>query len=521
VPFFSHHYSPLPLAYNRPVAAQVETPASISASRPVARIQRDWLAALIIICGLLAFTPNLTSYFLSDDFVLLSWTHNIALSDVGGFFDPQTFWFYRPLVKVFYWAGQALFGLHATPFHLISLLLHGANAYLLYRLIIRAGGLWIAGISTALLFLLNPHHAEAVSWIASIGDLLGVFALLSAFALFQRYLDRRNYLYLVASVAMFALGLLSRETAIMLPMLLFVYMLLFRHRYARLSANDYLAITQNYGLVLGLYVGLQVSRITSLTSTGTQSALQFHQLNPDSILLGILDYVHGLVPGGNLLAQLPLDVLRVLVWVEWALLALLAVILWRTRQHLMLFGLLCLLVTPLVFIFFSGPTDRYFYLPSVGYSIFVGALLAELPAFAARWTPATLMPNPRPALVLSGMALALLLAGQGIALLFKEAEWKVAGGATGGVFHDVRQAVSDPHDYSAFYFVGLPDFMAGVPTFQNALPQAVQLIYDNPTLQVVPTTCEQLQQIELPRYSFFFRFKGDGVEQFANRGDCR
>ena len=120
-----------------------------------------------------------------------------------------------------------------------------------------------------------------------------------------------------------------------------------------------------------------------------------------------------------------------------------------------------------------------------------------------------------------GLILAGLLVGQGASLLVKEGQWKVAADTTGGVFHDTRQAVSDPHDYSTFYFVGLPDFMNGVPTFQNALPQAVQLIYDNTTLQAISTTCDQLQQIELPRYAYFFRFKGDGAEQFAAREDCR
>src|SRR5687767_5148767 len=98
--------------------------------RRLAGVRPDFVAGLLIACGLLAFVPNLTGYFLADDFVLLSWTRVSSVNEVLGFFDPSVEWFYRPFVKVFYWVGQSVFGLRAAPFHLVSLLLHGVNAYL-------------------------------------------------------------------------------------------------------------------------------------------------------------------------------------------------------------------------------------------------------------------------------------------------------------------------------------------------------------------------------------------------------
>jgi hypothetical protein len=65
-------------------------------------------------------------------------------------------------------------------------------------------------------------------------------------------------------------------------------------------------------------------------------------------------------------------------------------------------------------------------------------------------------------------------------------------------------------------------FLNGVPTFQNAVQEGVQLIYDNPTIAASAVTCDYLrQQPELPRYSFFFRFKGDGVQQIPGVEECR
>src|SRR5207248_5022218 len=141
-----------------------------------------------------------------------------------------------------------------------------------------------------------------------------------------------------------------------------------------------------YGLVLAGYLALQALGNDKGQITTARGGLQFRALNLDSVLLGIMDYVHGLVPGGSFLARMPLDTLRIVVWVEWAVIVLLAVALWRV-QRTALFGLGWVLITPLVFVFFSSsPTDRYFYLPSIGYSIAAASLLTSFPRVALqRW----------------------------------------------------------------------------------------------------------------------------------------
>jgi 4-amino-4-deoxy-L-arabinose transferase-like glycosyltransferase len=466
------------------------------------------------------YLPSLGGYFLSDDLVLLTWTRVDSIGEVAGFFDPGTFWFYRPIVKVVYWLGQSTFGLRAVPFHLFSLALHGLNAYLVYRLVARQkNARWVAGLAAALLFLLNAHHAETVSWVAAIGDLMAACCMLSALILFQRYLEGHSSLSLLTSVALFALGLLSRETAVMLPALLLLSLLMLTGEDKPTPPLSRLATAFiTYVAVLLGYLAVQV-----LGRSGTQTGLgrgglQFRALNLDSILLGIMDYVHGLVPGGSLLAGLPLDALRVVVWFEWLAVIALAVVLWRVGYRPALFGLLWLLLTPLLFIFFSAPSDRYFYLPSIGYVIFMTALLTGFLA----WTERRLPRLHIPARVIAGMLLVGLLLFQAVDLLARENAWRVAGQATGGVFHDIRQAVPEPRDYSAFYFVDLPMFLNGVPTFQNAVQEGVQLIYDNQTIAASAVTCDYLrQQAELPRYSFFFRFKGDGVQQIPGVNECR
>lgn len=482
---------------------------------------RDLVAAILILAGLLAFVSNLNAFFLSDDFVLLSWTHVNTPSAIADFFDPHTEWFYRPLVKLVYWAGQTVFGLHAAPFHLFSLALHGANSYLIYR-IVRQSGTWpariseLAGIAAALVFLLNPHHAETVSWVSAVGDLLGVFCILLNLLLFRQYIEVGGFVKLAGALGLFAVGLLSRETVVLLPGLLLLQSLTGASR-TKQSLQRFLPAFASHIVLLLVYGFAQtIGKATGQTGIA-RGGLQFHPLNLDSILLGILDYAHGLVPGGTILQGASLDTLSKLVWGEWAALIALAAVLWRLKQHTALFGLGWLLFTPLVFVFFSPPTDRYFYLPAVGFAILLGSLLGTMLERAAKWK----IPGARASTTVALLAVALFLVAQGATLTGKVLAWRDAGLVSGGVLHDIREAAPDPHSYAGFYITGLPVFRSGIPVFQNGLQEAVQLTYDDTSLAAHASDCATLQKTaDLPRYSLFFRYKENGAQQFSIPQNC-
>jgi tetratricopeptide (TPR) repeat protein len=73
------------------------------------------------------------------------------------------------------------------------------------------------GLVAGLLFLIHPAQTEAVAWISSRGDLLLAFFLLGAWLSrirYQRNLSRR---WLSLALILYAQALLSKETAVMLP----------------------------------------------------------------------------------------------------------------------------------------------------------------------------------------------------------------------------------------------------------------------------------------------------------------
>ena len=493
-------------------------------------LTRNRAAGLVLLGSLLAFVPSLSGYFLSDDFVLLSWTRAGSPAEVAAFFDPATPWFYRPGVKVVYWLGQSLFGLHAAPMHLLSLLLHGANGYMVYRLVTRLSAErvgWLTGLAAGLIFLLNPRHAETVSWIAAVGDLLGTFCILASLLLLLRFREKPRLNYLAGSLLLFTAGLFTRETAVVLPVLALLAVLTLSSRRKREAGTSpstrrvspYRSMVRGAAL-LGLYL-VPLLAYLAVQSAGrgstalSRGGLQFRQLNPDSVALGVMDYIHGLVPGSNYFAGLPLDTLRVVVWVELAVIAGIAILMWRMRWRVMLFGLGWLMTTPLLFVFFNAPTDRYFYLPSIGYSIVAASLVVGIVQVSLK-----LQLPVMPTKVAAAMLAAALLGNQGLSLAAKEGAWYNAGQASGGVFHDVRRAAPSPPARAHFYFVDLPLFLDGVPTFQNALPQALHLLYGDTSLTASPVTCDELAGAEIPEPAYFFRFKGNGLEQFASAQEC-
>jgi protein O-mannosyl-transferase len=180
---------------------------------------------------------------------------------------------YRPLQMLTYRALLTVFGANPTAFHVCSVVfaMTGALAAMwLFWLLTRSLPMAFA---TAALFAVYPVHAEAVDWIAALPDLgCGLFFLL-AFAL---YLVRQRWL----SVAAFAIALLWKETALVFPVLLAVYVLL-QPSASRL--RDSMKASAPYWIVVAAYLGVRTV-ILGAISHSPRSWL----LNPLQFFLSVM-----------------------------------------------------------------------------------------------------------------------------------------------------------------------------------------------------------------------------------------
>ena len=219
-----------------------------------------FLLGLFLLAGLIAFSPNLNSYFLSDDFVqigkVLHGDYSVAWGqEHGGFFRPLFIWSY--------FIDSHLWGVRSFGYHLTNVLVHALNSFLVFRL---AAGLLeniesrkkrIVSITAGALFLLHPSHSEAVIWISGRADLLATLFLLLSLLTYLAYEDRKRELYLATSLAFFAIALLAKESAICTPFLVLVIGLCRRAKLARLvrAFAMFAAVTLLFILVRARFIG--------------------------------------------------------------------------------------------------------------------------------------------------------------------------------------------------------------------------------------------------------------------------
>src|SRR6266567_8113536 len=185
--------------------------------------QRTALIAAIIAAVAMVYLAAFRGDFLWDDFLLI--TGNPLLQNFSGLLE---IWSggrtadYFPLTNTVFWIEHHLFGVNATGYHAVNILLQIANALLVWRLLKRLNipGAWLAG----LIFGIHPIHVASVAWISELKNLLAMFfALLSVLCFLE--LDDNKWLRnsataYAASLVFFALALLSKTQVVFLPVVL-------------------------------------------------------------------------------------------------------------------------------------------------------------------------------------------------------------------------------------------------------------------------------------------------------------
>jgi len=188
-------------------------------------------AAVIIVLGLIAYGSMLPAPFrVMDD--RISIVENPAVKSIRnipaifkeGYFHDKSY--YRPLVNLSFMGEYQAFGFNSFFYNLDNLILHILNALLVFLLVSRLTNNDTIGFWTGLLFVIHPVQWEAVCNIPGRSILLSAFFVLSSFVLFLEYYERRCwYLGLLALITFFP-GLLCKESAGVLPLVIIAYLAL-------------------------------------------------------------------------------------------------------------------------------------------------------------------------------------------------------------------------------------------------------------------------------------------------------
>jgi tetratricopeptide (TPR) repeat protein len=206
-----------------------------------------------VLAGLvgLAYAPSLRGPFLWDDATYI--TRNPLVTAPGGL---ARIWFstdtkdYYPLTFTVLRAEWLLWGDNPWGYRLANILLHIANALVLWRLLsrLRIPGAWLA----ALLFALHPVNVATVAWISEVKNLISfLFAALAALA-WLRHDEKPDRLRYVVALILFALSLLGKPIMAMLPVALLGFAWWQRGRVTRRDgwrAAPFFALALAFGLI--------------------------------------------------------------------------------------------------------------------------------------------------------------------------------------------------------------------------------------------------------------------------------
>src|SRR3984893_5317135 len=130
---------------------------------------------------------------------------------------------WHPLTWLSHALDCELFGLNPAGHHGVNVLLHAANAVLLFLLLQSATGFRWRSLMVAALFALHPMNVESVAWASERKSVLSMLFFLLALYAYVWY-TRRPGLRRYALVAFFfALALLSKPQVIALPFLLLLW----------------------------------------------------------------------------------------------------------------------------------------------------------------------------------------------------------------------------------------------------------------------------------------------------------
>ena len=145
----------------------------------------------IVFATITAYRPAINGGFIwdDDDYV----TNNDLLHSGAGLvrlWEPGHTHQYYPVVFTTFWAEYHLWRLDPLGYHVVNVLLHVANALLLWRIMSVLGipGAWMIGA----VFALHPMNVESVAWITERKNVLSGFFYLLATLTYLRFDPMRD-----------------------------------------------------------------------------------------------------------------------------------------------------------------------------------------------------------------------------------------------------------------------------------------------------------------------------------------
>jgi hypothetical protein len=198
-------------------------------------MHRHWpIFGFVFLLGVVAHVESLGYWFTAPDtFALIETSRITSFADIWTILTEPLMYgtsyvniglFYRPVVNLTFAVDYWLWGLNPFGYHLTNILLHGVAAALVVGTVrsltasSRVGGL------TGILFAIHPLSVDTVPAISRRQDiLLAIFGLLTLWLFVESLRQEEAQRFRIGAAVAYALALLSKETAIVLGPLVFLW----------------------------------------------------------------------------------------------------------------------------------------------------------------------------------------------------------------------------------------------------------------------------------------------------------
>jgi len=188
-----------------------------------------WIA--LVSCLLYGHILTFSDYTYFDDYILIArnFSHIDELSDIGHelFEDAghqaQGGNLYRPILTISFILSAQLSRLDLWGYHLTDIVLHLIASMFVFVALKTLGIKRGLAFVCTLLFCIHPALTQAVAWISGRNDPLLAIFVLPCFMFFVKFLESPSLKWYLLHLFFFALAILTKETAIVLPFLAFFY----------------------------------------------------------------------------------------------------------------------------------------------------------------------------------------------------------------------------------------------------------------------------------------------------------
>lgn len=198
--------------------------------------------------------------------------------------------YYRPFL-LFTFALNYLIGVTEPLFyHLANNGFHIANGVLIFYIFSLFFKNKLVPFLASILFLIHPVQVEAVAYISGRGDPMSVFFMLLALLFFLKAEQRISFK--ITSLLFFILAILSRESAVIFPLLLMIFYISFltKDKFISSLKQSFVKIVP-YFVIAGIYVGL---RLTILNFKNTLNFFSQSNIYTENLIFRLYTFLHAL-----------------------------------------------------------------------------------------------------------------------------------------------------------------------------------------------------------------------------------